>query len=106
MELAFISRELRDSCQNITIATLNYGELVAKHLLARLSDLRAADTLADLPSTLFEISPDHFGEITVRLTEKYNMALSVNHSKKPTDPHGALVLNRIYRLKINTIGVA
>ena len=82
MELAFAEKPLRDLCEHEAKAVKQFGMAVAAKLHARLSDLRAAETCADISAG----RPRHLrGEIHLQLSEGYVLVLAGNHAGPLTE---------------------
>lgn len=101
MEIAFDSKTLRDVCENEGQAGGRYDATVAKKLKSRLADLRAAETVFEIPSG----SPTPIGEIgyTVNLCDGYKIFFQANHVKNPELANGGLNWSKIKRIRIEKI---
>lgn len=75
MELAFAEKPLRDLCEYEAKAVKQFGRAVAAKLHARLSDLRAAETCAEITAGRPSLVN---GEIHLQLAEGYVLVLSGN----------------------------
>ena len=80
---------------------------MAAHLRARLADLRAADSVADVPFTyISNSSNDAQGIITVDLDGGQSFDLAANHRTIPKLSDGTVDWTRVTRVKILRVGVA
>ena len=79
VELAFETKLLRDQCERRELAEAEFGMTVAKTLRNRLADIRAAQTLTDLIAGRPRWVDPLRKTLTVDLTDRYRMVLSVNH---------------------------
>ena len=79
VELAFETKLLRDQCERRELAEAEFGMTVARTLRNRIADLRAAQTLADLIAGKPRWVDSLRNTLTVDLTARYRMVLSVNH---------------------------
>jgi hypothetical protein len=73
MELAFAEKPLRDLCEREAKAVQLLGAAVAAKLHARLSDLRAAETFADIRAGRPRFSR---GDIHLQLSAGYVLVLA------------------------------
>lgn len=104
MELAFSSRSLRRICENRADAEAELGNEAAEYLRRRLADLRAAQSLVELPVGDPAFQDDTDGAIVViRLTESYNLVVSPNHVSNPTNKAGDIAWDQVNRIKIERI---
>lgn len=100
MDLAFISKELRTTCESASTARLELGVIASDALKHRLADLRAATSTLDLI-----VGRPHFLEGTVEhmvvdLADGYQMVFCANHPQNPTKEGGKLDWQKISRVKI------
>jgi toxin HigB-1 len=101
VELAFETIDLRDVCENEAQAKSLLGLEVAKALVHRLADLRAADAVSDLIAGNPRIVPAGGRELLViDLLDGIRIHLVPNH---PRGRAGA-GLDKVRRLKVIRIG--
>ena len=101
MELAFRTRDLRNTCEDAELAASEFGPDVAAALMHRLADLRAAVTVDDLVAG----DPSSEGDVLViRLDPTHALELSANHRKNPQTPDGRLDWAKVSRLRV--VGVS
>lgn len=100
IQLAFQDETLRRVCESTVSAKRRYGELVASSLHARLADLRAADSPADLVALGFA-SIDSFDRerIHIFLNDDYRIYAKANHNPQPSK-QGQLDWTKVTRIKI------
>ena len=104
MELAFESKELRSICEREPEAQRKLGQSVAGTLKSRLADLRAAESIRDLPAgsprtTEVESMP----RLVIDLTNGYQVHLIPNHPNSSPELSGACDWTTVRRLKIISI---
>lgn len=93
MELSFASRRLRSECHDPATGDAAYGPVDAAGLRARLADLDAAVTVADLPTG----SPRCSGrELRVSVTEDRDLVCEAHGSHVGDPPDW----RRVYRLRV------
>lgn len=99
MELAFESRELRDTCEDDAEARRQFGDSVAEMLRHRLADLDAAtspkDLLAGRPRAGTEAET-----MVIDLGEGHRLVFAANHPNNPTTPDGELDWARVRRVRV------
>ena len=94
MELSFATKKLRAQCLESGVAEKVYGPVVAAAIRARLADLDAAVTLADLPrADSLDLSER---EIRISLARGWDLVCEAGtpHQDQPLD------WARVYRLKL------
>lgn len=104
VQLAFQDEKLRQRCESPISARRCFGPEVARTLLARLADLRAADSAAEFLSLeLAEVDCRHPNRIRVRLENGYVLFAQVSSRPEPHLPSGELNWKQVTRLKILSI---
>lgn len=94
MELSFASKALRTKCLDQGRAEQVYGPAVATELRARLADLDAAVTVADLPPTMRSTSGR---QLQVPLASGWQL---ICEPGGPQGPSGTPDWANVYRLKL------
>lgn len=104
MELAFETVTLRRLCESDSEARKRYPETVVDDLQARLADLRAATTAADLvvANPIIDARPP--GHIFFRLDGDHELRCVVNHPIPPIAESGLIAFERVRRIRIIYIG--
>ena len=100
LELAFATRELRSACEDAACAEALYGQGVARALVGRIADLRAAGNPLELPIAerlCNSNAPEH---IVITLAEGRTLVIGANHSKPPRVADGTLDWERVNRVII------
>lgn len=106
MELSFSRKSVRLICQCERTAKRSFGLGVTEKLKSRLADLRAADSLTDIPTGRFSPHPSPDGqEMTVELCDGYTLTFRANHTKVPVTKANRVDWARVSRIKIMTIGM-
>ena len=95
MELSFATKALRMKCLDLRRAERAYGPDVATELRARLADLDAAMTVADLPASVQLRTSGH--QLRVSLGSGYRLVCEPGGAHRPDAP---LDWTRVYRLKL------
>ena len=75
------------------------GPAAAEQLKERLADLRAAESLADLPNILYRWD-EHEREVAIKLGSKYVVRLQPNHVRLALNEDGSVCADMIHRLKL------
>lgn len=101
MELAFESKELREICQNEQEMVRQLGAALSEALKRRLSDLRAAPSVRDLPAGEPRIvDAGHSECMVINLDRMRRLVFAANHIKNPTAADGSVDWTRVSRIKI------
>jgi len=104
IQLAFQDETIRKVCESTISAKRKLGGAVGQSLHARLSDLKAADSPADLVAWGFaEFDPAANDQLIIFLDEDYRIRIASNHKPRP----GALDKidwAKVSRVKILSIG--
>lgn len=101
LELAFATKDLRSMCEDAACAEGIYGPVVAKALVGRVADLRAASHPLELPIVEIRASDESGPErIMIALADGRSLVIAANHAKPPRDANGALVWERVSRVII------
>ena len=103
MEIAFASRRLRAVCEDGTVAAMNLDAAVNDVLQDRLADLRAADSILDLPGVEPEMLEVPEATVRIPLVDGYALVAKPNHRQPPRLPDGSTAWNRVRRLQITGI---
>jgi len=106
IQLAFQDENLRKVCESTISAKRKYGGLAGQSLHARLADLKAADSPADLVDWGFAEFDRAFADrIIIFLDDKYRVHLTANHNPPP-GTLGKLDWLQVTRVKILSIDLA
>lgn len=94
MDVAFRKRHLEKCANKQAIAQTELGPLRAKKFLARLTELRAADCLADLRNVpqadYHELTGDRKGQLAGNLDHPYRLIFVPAHEPIPRKADGGL----------------
>lgn len=104
MELAFETAALRRVCESDVEARKCYPEGTADELQARLADMRAAMSAADLVAGRPSVDLRPPASIRFRLDGGYELVCVGNHPAPPLTQDGLVDLNRVRRVRVVTIG--
>ena len=105
MELAFETIDLRTMCENDAIAQELLGVEAATMLKHRLADLRAAESIRDLPLVVPpDASSNGQATVLVHLCNKIYIVVCSNHRRPPTRQDNAIDWARVNRVRILRIG--
>lgn len=97
MELTFATRHLRDICTYPDAAINEFDASTVEKLHNRLSDLKGATFLCDLP---FQVTVKEDNSIAIGLDKALCICAAITQEEIPTLPGGKVDLAQIYRLKI------
>jgi hypothetical protein len=101
MIIAYSTRPLRELCESQSKAERQLGVSVAAALRDRLSEMRAADNVAELPvgsPTALNGTAD--AQFTLKLNDGHVLRLKVNHNKVPTTANGEVDWARVSRVQL------
>ena len=108
MEIQFETEKLRRLCTNRLAATKEFGKAVAEQLGNRVSDLKVAGHVLELPVGLSAKVEGLKGEIRfINLTEGYELSMIANNQECPIDINGMVNwpgVDRVRIIKINLGG--
>lgn len=103
MELAFATQALRRICEDPDAARSRLGAEMALELEDRLAELRAAESLAELPvgapSTLRRDLPF----VHLPLGTKGHMTAEINHKRVDWSDDGQLDPGTVWRVKVTAV---
>ncbi|MFL5330243.1 MAG: hypothetical protein ACJ8C4_15185 [Gemmataceae bacterium] len=106
MILAFSTLKVRDLCLHQTKAEAKYGYAIAKQLRARITDLRAAESVRQLiaghPKAV-ERNPHE--RYAIMLQDGFQLIFEPNYSDVPQKKSGGVDWNLVRRIKILRIEV-
>ena len=101
LELAFATRALRAVCEDESQAVAELGPEVARSLLHRLADLRAACHPLDLPLGRLRFGTEaDAAHLFVNITDEYHLVLRANHTRPPRSDDGAIAWDRVSRIQL------
>lgn len=105
MEVAFRTPKIRRLCEGKAEAQRRLGEASAKKLAARLSDLEAAASVAELVAGHpHPLTGDRRGQLALHLSGGRRLVLSPDHEPVPVDADGAVQWDRVTRVWIEYVG--
>ncbi len=106
MDLAFISEDLRNTCEKDAVARRELGDEVARVLRGRIADLRAATSVRDLvvgkPRCEMGMTKP---TIIVDLAKGYELSFCANHVKSRLSEAGEIDWSLITRIKILSVSL-
>jgi len=101
VNLAFATLKIRSLCECQATAEKEYGFAVAKQLRARLADLRAVDTVLELPVGRPRERPAKPHNVyVVDVAKSYRLVLRANHNKIPVTKTGKVDWSEVSRVMI------
>jgi hypothetical protein len=107
VNIAFSTLKLRSLCENQAKAERQFGYKVAKQLRARLAELRAVDTVHELPAGRpREVAGNPHKNYAVNLADGYRLVLSANHIKVPVLENGTIDWAQVSRVIVLRIEVS
>lgn len=105
MEIAFRTGKIKRLCERGAEAQRRLGGASAKKLSARLSDLEAAASVAELVAGRpHPLTGDRLGQLALDLSGGRRLVLSPDHETTPVDADGAVQWDRVTRVCIEFIG--
>lgn len=105
LELAFSTKALRDICENEVLAYQVLDADIAKVLISRLADLRAVETLSQIPIGN-PIRTTYNGEdcMEIEIARGAMILFCANHTNNPRDSNYDINWGEVKRIKIYQIG--
>ena len=107
MDIAFAKSRLEKCANQYSYAQTELGPIRAKRFLARLTEMRAAECLADLrnvPQAAYhELTGDRKGEIACNVDHPYRLVFVPAHLPIPRKPDGGLDWDAITAVRITEI---
>lgn len=103
LELAWDTSELRDLCVRNSRATNLLGYGASENLKRHLADLRAVDSIMELPGDEVQMRADGL-TCFIDLGDRVTLAFVPGHLDCPTTELGAVDWASVYRIKITAIG--
>ena len=104
MDFSFQTRELRSICEDENKAQEQYGISVSSVLKKRLSDLRAAPTLSDIPVGNLRRDSASATVFVIDLTEGFGLQFRTLQSNIDIGDSEEVDLSDVYRIKLLAIG--
>jgi hypothetical protein len=108
LELSFRTRDLRNLCEDDTLAAQVLGPVGAEALRHRLEDLRAADSVLDLfvGQIRVDAASEHGSACLLDLAGGWILRLGVGHPTPPLSSAGAVEWRIVSRVLIMDISKA
>ncbi len=103
LELAFQSKTIRTLCEVEAAADKRLGKGVAAALRARLADLDAAASIAEVIAGHPRLNP-RTQKYIIGLAAGFVLTISANHVKNPMDNSGRIRWDSVTRIKVDAIG--
>lgn len=104
MILAFETEELRTICEDMDAARKALGDEASEMLPARIADLRAADTIADLLVGQPTAEGDQDAFMKIHIVDGMVMTLVPNHYRTRVTSTGLTDWSRVTRVRLLQIG--
>lgn len=100
LELAFVTKWLRQLCESEAKGKKELGEEIADKLKSRMADLRAASSVVDLVAGR---PRETNGNFVIDLTDGVSIIFSANHNTNPLLKNGKVDWSKVRRIKIEEI---
>lgn len=106
MEFDFKDKKLKDLCEQAQVAQRKLGTKMARKLRARLADLLAAPSVAELPQAgrPHPLKGDRAGEFALDLVHPQRLVFKPAHNPVPRSEDGGIDWSRVTRVCIIWIG--
>ena len=99
LEIAFKTKKLREICEDCNKAEELLGEDVSRKLASRLSDLRACESIEQLPvGNPSEVVIGGKRTISINIAQKVHLYFSSNHVSQ--SKNNRVDWSKVYRIKI------
>ena len=102
LEFAFRTEDLRSMCEKQEVASEEYGILVADSLRQQLADLRAVDSIADLPPTTSILLSDDKSHLVLEASPELSLKILPNHSRVP-QREGFVDWSKVHRILLEKL---
>lgn len=103
MEITFASTRVRKLCESERALQRAHGQACARKVMARLADIDAASSLADLrelPGHCHELAGDRTGQLGIELADGKRLAIEPAKDPIPQDPAGGLDWSQVDAVRI------
>ncbi len=103
MEITFTDSRLQDRCESQAALLKAYGRDGARKVMARLADLRAAETLEEmrqLAGKCHELKADRHGQLAINLDGPRRLVFTPEDNDPPLKPDGGLDWSRVSAIRI------
>ena len=105
MEIVFRTRKIKRLCERRAEAQRRLGEASAKKLGARLSDLEAAASVAELVAGRpHPLAGDRWGQFALDLSGGKRLVFSPDHEPVPVNADGGVEWEEVTRVRIEFVG--
>ncbi len=104
MELAFSTTDVRDVCEKHDAAVAAIGDSAALELEARLADIDAVETVAELAAIFSDQLLERTAhEKSLRLNSGYQLVFQAGHVKTPLTSEGATDWAKVSKIRVVAI---
>ena len=104
MEIVFRTRKLEKAFNAADAVQKTYGARMARVIMMRMAVLRAARTLALVPTTppdrRHQLSGDRDEQFAVDLVQPYRLVFEANHEPVPREEGGGIDTEQVTAIKI------
>lgn len=108
MEISFTNKKVAKTCSSAKQMQADHGKRMAEKIQQRLTELKAAETLADmrnLPGArCHELKGNLAGKLAVDLVHPDRLVFSPDHDPRPELPDGGLDWQQVTKIVIEGIG--
>lgn len=103
--LAFATEQLREICRSEVVAYRLLPAPVARVVLRRIADVRAATSILRIPvGNPMQVDGNPPGRIRIDVCDGYYLMFSAAHQRIPLDEHGNVAWDEVSRIKLLDIG--
>ena len=99
LEFAFSTKKLRSMCEDEEVAISEISVAGADSLRQKLADLRAADSIVDLPSTTSLSQSDSLDYYTLQVSHLFSINIYPNHANVPMK-NGHVDWSKVHRIRL------
>lgn len=105
MEILFKDKAIRLTCEKRAVATKQLGDICAKKLFARLSDLESATSVSDLVAgNPHPLKGDRFGQFSVNLAGGWRLVFVPANDPVPLRKDESIDWSQVTIVSIEYIG--
>lgn len=104
MKIFFTDKKLAKNCSSEAKCKNAYGLELAKKIMQRLNELRAADNLGIIshlpPPACHELKGDRIGQFAIKLNRNFRLIFEPEHDPIPTNDDGSIDRAKITKVTI------
>lgn len=104
MEITFKTKKLEKECNNYKETVKAYGDQQARKIIQRLNELRAFETLEQVPSyppmSCHPLEGKQKGQLAITSKQPFRIIIQPDHDPLPLKADGSLDMSKVTQIKI------